>query len=165
MGRPRTYPSTRSIEAARKKARKGGWVLKKQRGTPYVAVRAKKAATTTRRSTTRRSTTRRSASNDGGAAMRRRREMGERMSQRSAYENSANFRTFSGKRYAKWTASFNENEAKREAARVRKRFSAPARVVKRKIQGVSNGYGPGQSRTVYVVYRGASRNASIDWLD
>lgn len=143
MGRPRTY-STRNIEAARKKARKGGWVLKKQPGTAYIAARAKKAASPTR-TTTRRSTTRRSTTRTNPDVVSRSGTM--RTPQARAFYEASDFRKFNGKRFRKWTATFDENEAKREAARIRGAFSANARVVKKRIG----------RKNAYVVYRSDSR--------
>ena len=125
MSRPRTYTS-RQIERARKKARKGGWVLKKQSGTAYRAVRAKKS-TSTRRRTTRRTTRRR-----GAASMAE-----------QAYRDAATLRQFNGNAYRKHTASTTKNEAVREAARLRRRSGTNARVVKNRMNG----------RDVWVVYR------------
>lgn len=136
MGRPRTY--TRSqIDRARKKARKGGWTLRKQTGTAYQAVRAKKSTST------RRTTTRSSRPSSGRQASRNLMMMRERA--REGYNQAPANLTFGGKSFVKESASTTKSAAQTDAQNLR-RAGKNARVVKRTMGRGS------RARTVYVVY-------------
>lgn len=137
MSRPRTYTSGQ-IERARKKARKGGWTLKKQTGTAYRAVRAKKPTSTRRRTT---GSSRRTSS--GRQASRNLQTMRQRA--RDGYNAAPPNLNFGGKSYVKDSASTTKSAAQTEAQNLRRR-GINARVVKRTMGRGS------MSRTVYVVY-------------
>lgn len=145
MSRPRTYTS-RQIERARKKARKGGWTLKKQSGTAYRAVRAKKSTSTRRRTarrTTRSATRRPRMSNPSSV------ERSGRMNSRAmgAFYDAPPSLRLGGEAFMIHSASSTMAEARTEAGRFRSETGRKARVVKRKVG----------SRNFYFVYKGNSR--------